>query len=120
MSAPSLDARFQPQQWIRDNAEDSGPGETFDAAEAVLSLSAEQVRYIDAQVSRPSGRDLDEIAYAAGLVGKDAHDGPFVVSIDEDDWKAFLEECGLSDVASLTDARISDAKASLTSVSPGR
>lgn len=99
MSKPTLDATFQPQQWIDDDAVDCGPSVRFDAADAVLSLSPDQLATLDAEVRRFGGRDLDVVAEKAGLAGlggeNDSHPGPFYVDIDASDWDGFLTQLGI-------------------------
>jgi len=113
MSKPVLNATFQPQQWVNDHAVDDGASFDFDAGPALLSLSADRVRFIVGEVERHWGRDLDMLAEAADLIGngEDQHSGPFYVDVDADDLVGFLKEVGIADVSKLTDdelARIRD------------
>ena len=117
MSKPTLDAFFQPQAWVNDDAVDSAPGEAFDAADAVLSLTAAELRHLDGEMRRP-GRDLDVLAERAGLVGTDgAHDGPFYVDVEVSDWDGFLEATGL-DPRTTTDADIAAVRDGTASPTP--
>ena len=104
----TLSARFQAQQWINDNAVDCASSIDFDAAPAVLSLNARQLRRFAEQAARTSGRDLDVIAEKAGLL--EDHDGPYYVDIDTDNLTTFLAEVGLDDLDTVTDAKIDEAR----------
>ncbi len=105
MTRPVLNAVFQPQQWINDYAMDCASAFEFDAAPAVLSLNAEQIRHVVKEASASSGRDLDLLAEAANLVGAGdgQHDGPFCVRVDAMDLADFLFDVGVTDLQALTD-----------------
>lgn len=100
-----LNALFQPQTWVHDDAVDSGPAVEFDAGAALLSLDAASFRRVCQEIRKPYGRDLDALAEAAGLVGDDAdqHDGPFSVSVESYDLADFLFELGVTDLDAVSD-----------------
>lgn len=104
MTTPQLSALFQPQRWIHDVAIDSEPAFEFEVGEILLSLPVDRFKYAVGQAYRDFGRDLDEIAEKAGLVGdaSDQHDGPFQVEIDSYDLDMFLEEIGVENYKKLT------------------
>lgn len=99
-----LKATFQPQEWIHDHAIDSAPSFEFDAAPSLLSLTLDQLRYANENVHKSAGRDLDLVAEGAGLIGsgKEQHDGPYRVDVDEDEFDAFLSEIGAADLSTMT------------------
>lgn len=108
MSAPSLMAIFQPQEWINDNAVDSGPDIEFDAGTALLAMSADQLRRVYQESRKLYGRDLDLVAEKAGLVMNaegcaDGHDGPFTVDIATDDIVKFFADLGTYKIDTMTD-----------------
>ena len=120
MDMPTLTATFHPQQWVNDHAMDSAPSFEFDAAAALLALTAQQVRFLAAQTRERSGRDLDHLAEAANLVGDgpEQHNGPYRVTLDADELDAFLSAVGLDDLPALTDADV--ARIRMTGPDPFR
>ncbi|MGY3582411.1 hypothetical protein ACVIGB_000665 [Bradyrhizobium sp. USDA 4341] len=54
-AAPELKALFEPQEWIRDNAEYSGPAVQFDAGPVLLGMSAADFRKFDLEIRRDGG-----------------------------------------------------------------
>jgi hypothetical protein len=105
MSKSSLNASFQPQQWINDAAVDCAPEVTFDAGSVLLLLNAKQVLHLVNEANKVSGRDLDILAEAAHLVGNGSgqHNGPFYVTVDSTELADFLFEVGIRDLMALTD-----------------
>jgi len=101
---PELNATFQPQQWIHDNAVDSDHSSRFDAAPAFLELNFEQMRHVVREVLE-SRHDIDILAEKSGLVGTNPgqHDGPFYIDIDEADLEQFLSTIGISDITTMTE-----------------
>jgi hypothetical protein len=81
---PLLPAIYQPQSWIDDNPVDIDGRVEFDAASAFMSMSPEQMLFVANEILK--GRhDIDDLA-----VGVSDHNGPFLVTVDEDDFEAFL------------------------------
>jgi hypothetical protein len=112
-SVPALNATYQPQQWIHDNATDSEPARAFDAAPVLLSMNADQFRTMNAEIRKDHGRDLDLIAEAAGAGVTRGHTGPFEVRINSEEYLAWLEKLGFDphDITSLDDAVIEKMRA---------
>lgn len=107
---PDLTATFQPQQWIDDHALPSGPVVVFGAGVALLSMSAYDLRRFDQEVRRRSGRDLDQLAVVAGVIGD--HNGPFEVRMELSDYLGWLDAVGFdpSDMAHLNDQRLEEVR----------
>jgi hypothetical protein len=112
-TTPTLNATFQPQQWINDHAVDSARSVRFDAGQALLSLSLDRLRYVVKEANKTSGRDLDILAEQAGLVGSgsDRHDGPFYVSLEQSDLSDFLFDIGVRDLDALDEETWAAVKA---------
>lgn len=97
---PRLKARFQPQQWIHDNAVDSGPSVEFDITEEILRFGHEGVRVVYEEADTP-GADFDDLAIEAGML--EQHDGPFRVMIDKAAMADFFRAVGVEDVSLITE-----------------
>lgn len=109
-----LSVKFQPQQWIDDDAVDSGPAFYFDAAPAILGMTADEVRALSVQVYKEHGRDMDILAERTMLLGpgRDKHDGPFHLELEAAEFDMFLFAAGIDKTAVLTDADIAAARLS--------
>lgn len=109
-----LSVKFQPQQWINDDAVDSGPAFYFDAAPAILGMTADEVRALSVQVYKEHGRDMDILAERSDLLGagRDRHDGPFHLELEATEFDIFLFAAGIDKGAILSDADIAAARAS--------
>lgn len=68
-------ARFIPEAWINDHAQEIDGATDFDATLPILSMDAEAVRSLE-----DNQYESDELARAAGLL--EDHDGPFRVEIE--------------------------------------
>jgi hypothetical protein len=121
MAKPKLTAKFQPQQWIHDDAVDCAPFTLFEAGELILAMNPDLVRYVSDQVNKESGLDLDILAEAAGLVGNEEgrHNGPFCVSLDKVDLEEFLSSVGIDDLVRLDESILVSVRADYAAISEG-
>lgn len=101
---PALNAQFQPELWVDDHILPVGQAVAFDAGPTLLAMSAGDLRKIDIEIRKDSGRDLDMVAYIAGVT--QAHSGPFRVNLDLADYLCWLEAVGFNpnDVVSVDDS----------------
>jgi hypothetical protein len=81
--------------FIARNAQPASPerGEFFDAADTVLSMTADEIRQVHALMQTTGERELDMIARKVGLPA-----GHRMV-IHPEDWIAFLDEIGIEDLS---------------------
>ncbi len=94
MTAPTLNARYQRQQWLDDFTLPDGKPVAFDAGPALLATEAAEFRRLDAEIRKPSGRrDLGALARSAGLV--EAEVDLFEVAIDRAEYLAWLPRAGI-------------------------
>lgn len=113
--------RPRSQEWVGGRAIDSGPAQLVDFGPALLSLDADGIRDVAAHVREASGRGLEILADEARLSKshvspEDAHDGPYTVSIREEDFTRFLEAMAIPDTDNLTDVHVADAMDTLTTM----
>lgn len=108
-----LTVGFQPEAWVDDYAIPSGPSFAFDAAPAILAMTADELRAFSVEVYKPDGygRDLDVLAERSGFVGRgrDQHDGPYSLDLQPMEFDLFLFATGLDKGAALTDEDIKAA-----------
>src|SRR5690606_8390732 len=94
---PRLMAHFRPQAWVGDNATDIDDGHAdFDATEKFLSLSLEEITGFE-----ENNYDSDHLSI--GLPEREAHNGPFEVDTNIDEW---LEENGIEDRSAMTQEQL--------------
>ena len=95
VKAPPLMARFRPQALIDDYFVEVDGQVDFDATEAILSLSVNDVR-------RFRENDYSSDALAEDLPARQEHGGPFEVDVDLNGW---LEFHGVDDRYNLSGSR---------------
>jgi hypothetical protein len=94
----TISVRFQPQQWIDDNATDCAPESVFDVTERVLTMPLERIHTL-----RDKSDRVDDLC-PSDVTG---HDGPYYVIAEN----PICEFFDVSDIADVTAAQVALALA---------
>jgi hypothetical protein len=112
MPIPVLKAIFVPQS-DGEPVVPVGPSQEVDIGLALLALPAARFRRVLADIHRGYGADLEDLAYALGLAGSGAHEGPFELRVEPEVLTDFLFSAGLRDIGSVDDAVLAEVRSGL-------